>query len=100
MQLIERNDPGFGSAVLYRCAYVWRGLFDRAAGRAFASNCSVLSDDNGYTGTVVAQFESDLIAFARKEFRRFKMTTPTQSQDGTFAVHVEPRVLSWPARTV
>jgi hypothetical protein len=99
MQLIERNDPGFGTAVLYRCAYVWRILFDRACGRALNSTCFVVPDESGYTGTVLGQSESDLTAFVKNEFRHFKVT-PVHVEDGMYRVHVEPRVLSWKPLTV
>jgi hypothetical protein len=100
MQLIERDDPGFGTAVLYRCAYIWRLLFDRACDRSLNSNCFVVPDETGYTGTVFAQSESDLTTFVKQEFRRFKIA-PVHVEDGMFAVHIEPCVLGWkPLRTV
>ena len=96
MELIERTDPRFRSIPLFRCAYVWRDLFDRAKSRALDSDCFVVPDENGYTGAVVAYAESELMMFVKKEFRKFKVSPVQHDEDGVYIAHVEPRVLGWP----
>lgn len=94
MELVERTDRRFEHLPLYRHADCWRHLFDRASGRALDNGCFVSRDENGYTGTIFAYSEPELVAFVEKEFRRFKVSS-IQPEDGVYIAHVEPRVLGW-----
>jgi hypothetical protein len=95
MELVERTDPRFEYLPLYRHAPTWRHLFGRASARALDRDCFVVPDENGYTGTVLAYAESELMMFVKKEFRRFKVSQIQREEDGVYTAHVEPRVLSW-----